>query len=256
MARYKVEEKPKRTDKISAVSLIFPLLSVLYAEGIFAYFSGSSFNVYKILFALAAGCAAVALSRLTPWRILNYILQTVWLLFCVGLITAQFLCFQALGTYFSIFALAGGLPALSAVLTATMKNLPFLICMAVPVVLQFTVQFAAVVRRRSLLGTLLGADWMELLGMLLLALILSFVAATLALYADEGEASPRRQMEIEYMPEASAKTFGVLPQTALDAKFNVLHIAEEEVIRHYIITEDGQQVELTEAELANWQRED
>ena len=85
MPRYRTEEKPARTNKISVFALIFPLFFVLYAEGIFAYFSGSSLNAYKILFALAAGCIAVALSRLTPWRILNYVLQTAWLLLCVGL---------------------------------------------------------------------------------------------------------------------------------------------------------------------------
>ena len=252
MPRYRVEEKTARSDKISVFSVIFPLLSLLYAEGIFAYFSESGFTVYKILFALAAGCFSAALGRITPLRVLNFIFQTLWLVLCVLLITAQFLCFEAAGAYLSVFEWKETWPGAAVMLAAAVKNLPFLVCMAAPVVLQLTVQRAALLRRRSLFGTLLGSDWMELLGMLLLALILSFVSVTLAMHADTGENAPRRQIETEYIATASAETFGVLPQTALDLKFNVLHIENEEVVRHYIVTEDGQQVEITAEEAAAW----
>ena len=219
----------------------------------FAFFSNSGLNAYKILFALAAGCLAVLFSRITPWRAVNYILQTVWLLFCFGVITLQFLCFAATAQYPSLFS--GALPDTGAVLSAAGSHLPFLLCMAVPVVLQLAVQSTALIRRRSLLGTLLGSDFMEAFGMLVLALILAFVPVTMAFYDAEGDASPRRQLEIEYLPEASAETFGVLPMTVLDMKYNLLGVAEEEVVHHYVITEDGQQVELTESEMELWLRE-
>ncbi|MBQ2667919.1 MAG: hypothetical protein IJF56_04750 [Clostridia bacterium] len=255
MPRYREKEKKVRTDRISLFTLLFPLVSVLYAEGIFAWFSGFGFSVYKILFALAAGCIAAALSRLTPLRIVNAVLQSAWLLFCFGFIALQFLCFQAGGVYCSLFIPVENLPAVSALVKAAAKNLPFMICMLVPAVLQLFVQCPLLLTRRSLLGTLLGADWMELLGMLLLALILGFVSFTMAMRADAGETAPRRQIELQYMPAESAETFGILPQTVLDLKYNVLHIQKEEVIHHYIVTEDGTQVEITEQEAGLWAQE-
>ena len=250
MPRYKAKQKKDRTERISVFSLAFPLFSVLYAEEIWIFFSNEKMTVFRLLFALAAGCFTAALCRLTPWKGLNYLLQTVWVLFVSGLFTAQFLCCQAYGTYFSVFAPKSLADAWPGILTAAAENQLFLLCMSVPVVLQFMVQSIAVLRRRCALNGFGSA-----VGMLLLAVILSFVSVTLAFYADEGEASPRRQIEITYMPEASVETFGVLPQTVLDLKFNVLHIAGEEIVRHYIVTEDGQQVELTEDELVHWEKE-
>ena len=255
MPRYREKEKKVRADRISLFTLLFPLVSVLYAEGIFAWFSGFDLNVYKVLFALAAGCVSAALSRLTPLRVLNAVLQSVWLLFCCGWIALQYLCFRAGGVYASLFVPVENMPAMSAILKITAKNLPFLICMLVPVVLQLFVQCPLLCTRRSLLGTLLGADWMELLGMLLLALILSFVSFTMAMRADTGDVSPRRQIELQYMPAESAETFGILPQAALDLKYNVLHIKKEEIIHHYIVTEDGTPVEITEDEAGFWAQE-
>ena len=185
----------------------------------------------------------------------NFVLQSLWMLFCFGWITVQFLCCAAGGTYLSLFVPGENLPAVSAVLGMAASNLPFIICMLVPVVLQFTLQAMSLLRRRSLLGKLLGGDWMELLGMLLLALILSFTSFTLAMRDDADAPSPRHLLEIEYNPALSAETFGVLPQTALDLKFNVLHIAKDEVIKHYIVTGDGAQVEVTEREAASWLQE-
>lgn len=246
MPRYRAEKNPKCSDKISVFTFLFPVLSVLYAEGIFSFFAETGFYAYKILFALAAGCVAEALSHITPVRVLNFLLQTAWLLFCWGMIVGQFLCMKTSGTYFSLFTAAEDLPALPVLLTAAIKNIPFIVCMLAPAVLQFTVQRGALLHKRSLLGTLLGANWLEAPGMLLLAVILAFVSVTMAFYADSGEASPRRQMEIGLMPEASVETFGVLPETVLDFKYNVLSIAEEEIIHNYVVTEDGQQIEITE----------
>lgn len=249
MPRYRAEQKSKRSEKISVISLVFPLVSVLYAEWIFTYFGETNINCYKILFSLAAGGIAVALGRITPLRTVNFTLQSVWLLFCFGMIAAQYLCFQSTGAYFSLFGQiqqTAIFPQISKLWTAAMDNIPFLFCILAPVVLQFTVQRAALLHRESLLGRLLGANWLEAPGMLLLAAILSFAGVTLAFYDAEGPDSPRRQMEIELMPAVSVAEFGVLPETVLDFKFNVLHVAEEEIINHYVITENGEQIQLSE----------
>ena len=250
MPRYKAKGKKDRTSRISAFSLAFPLFSVLYAEEIWIRFAGGEMSVMRLLFALAAGCFTAALCRLTPWKGINYLLQTVWVLFFSGLFAAQFLCYKAHGVYFSVFVPQQIKNYMPGILEIAPDNLTFLLCMSVPVVLQLTAQGIALLRRRSLLGGFGSA-----VGMLLLAVILSFVSVTLSFYDADGEASPRRQIEIAYMPEASMETFGILPQTVLDLKFNVLHIAEEEVVHHYIVTEDGQQIELSQDELAAWERE-
>ena len=251
MPRYRVKEKKDAMGKISVFSCVFPLFSVLYAEGMFVCFSGGSVNIFKFWFALAAGCVAAALCRLTPLKGLNYLLQTVWLLLCTGLITAQYLCLYAHGECFSVFALRESAAYLPGMLTAAADNTMFLLCMAVPAVLQITLQPVLMLHRRSSLG----GGWVAAFGWLLLAVILTFTAVTMAFYADEGVSSPRRQIETAYMPLASVETFGVLPQTVLDLKFNVLHIAKEENVRHYIVTEDGRQVELTDEELEAWMKE-
>ena len=250
MPRYKAKNKKDRTSGISAFSLVFPLFSVLYAEEIWIRFAGGEMNVMRLLFALAAGCFTAALSRLTPWKGLNYFLQTVWVFFFSALFAAQFLCYKAHGVYFSAFApqeLVGYLPG---ILGIAADHAVFLLCMSAPLLLQLAAQSIAVLRRRSVLNGFGSA-----VGMLLLAVILSFVSVTMAFYAADGADSPRRQIEIAYMPEKSVETFGMLPQTALDLKFNVLRLAEKEVVHHYIVTEDGQRVELTEEELAAWERE-
>ena len=250
MPRYTAKQKKDRKEKISVFSLAFPLFSILYAEEIWIYFTDEKMSVFRLLFALAAGCFTAAICRLTPWKGLNYLLQTVWVAFFSVLFAAQYLCFQVYGVYFSVFAPKEWMEYLPGALGAVADHLPFLLCIAVPLLLQLLVQSTAVLRRRCVFDGFMGA-----LGMLLLTVILSFVSVTLAFYSDNGDASPRRQLEISYMPEASVETFGVLPQMVLDLKFNVLHIAEEEIVRHYVVTEDGQRVELTEEELAVWERE-
>ena len=61
-------------ERVSVTAFLFPLLSVLYFEAVFSYFAQAEMTVYKVLFALSAGALALALSRLTPFRVLNFIL--------------------------------------------------------------------------------------------------------------------------------------------------------------------------------------
>ena len=96
---------------------------------------------------------------------------------------------------------------------------------------------------------------MGLFGVLLLTVILSFVSVSLAFTDDADAMSPRKQIEREYMQQASVKTFGVLPDLVLDMKFNVLHMKEEEIVHYYIVTESGEYVELSEKELEAWNKE-
>lgn len=210
-------------ERVSVTAFLFPLLSVLYFEAVFSYFAQAEMTVYKVLFALSAGALALALSRLTPFRVLNFILQTAWLLFCGGLTAAQFLCFRASGAYISLFG-GGARPAGGALFSAALESLPFLACLLPPLAVQLTLQRGA----------------------LLLAVILAFVSVTLAFYDADGEASPRHQLEIELMPEASVETFGVVPEAALDFKYSVLRLHGEEVVRRYVVAEDGTRSALSE----------
>ncbi len=255
MARYKEKEKPKHMQRLSVFSFLFPLLFLLYAELVFSFFSNMQMTVYKVLFSLSLGCMSIALSALTPWRAVNYILQTAYTLLCIGFIGVQYLCFRVNGTYFALFSGKDPLPDITLLLSCAKNELPFLLCMAVPVLLQFTVQGIVLFRRKSVLSVLLGGRVMELFGVLLLALVLSFVSVSLAFENDADAASPRKQLEKEYMPNISAETFGIVPQAMLDLKFNVLHIKEEDIVHHYIVTESGEYVELTEEELEEWNRE-
>lgn len=232
-------------ERVSVTAFLFPLVSVLYFEAVFSYFVQAEMTVYKILFALSAGALSLAFSRLTPSRILNFLLQTAWLLFCGGFIAVQYLCFKASGAYVSLFG-GGALPAGGALLSAAAESLPFLFCLLPPLAVQFTVQRGALLHRSSLPGRLLGADWLEPIGAFLLAVILSFVSVTLAFYDADGENSPRRQLEIELMPKASVETFGVVPEAALDFKYNVLHLRGEEIVRRYVVAEDGTRSALSE----------
>ncbi|MFQ7752374.1 MAG: hypothetical protein ACLRH1_00365 [Acutalibacteraceae bacterium] len=232
-------------ERVSVTAFLFPLLSVLYFEAVFSYFVQAEMTVYKVLFALSAGALALALSRLTPFRVLNFILQTAWLLFCGGLTAAQFLCFRASGAYISLFG-GGARPAGGALFSAALESLPFLACLLPPLAVQLTLQRGALLHRGSLPGRLLGADWLEPIGALLLAVILAFVSVTLAFYDADGEASPRHQLEIELMPEASVETFGVVPEAALDFKYSVLRLHGEEVVRRYVVAEDGTRSALSE----------
>ena len=231
-------------ERVSVTALLFPLVSVLYFEAVFSYFAQTGMTVYKVLFALSAGAFGLALSRLTPSRVLNFLLQSAWLLFCGGLAAAQYLCFAATGAYVSLFG-GGALPSGGALLAAAAENLPFLACLLLPpLAVQCTLQRGALWHRSSLPGRLLGADWLEPIGALLLAAILAFVSVTIAFYDADGEASPRRQLDIELMTAASVETFGVVPEAALDFKYNVLHLQGEEIVRRYVVSADGTRSEL------------
>ena len=118
-------------ERVSVTALLFPRVSVLYFEAVFSYFAQTGMTVYKVLFALSAGAFGLALSRLTPSRVLNFLLQSAWLLFCGGLAAAQYLCFAASGAYVSLFG-GGALPSGGALLAAAAENLPFLACLLLP----------------------------------------------------------------------------------------------------------------------------
>ena len=255
MTRDKEKGKPKHMQRVSVFLSLFPLLSVLYAEMVFCYFSDFRMTVYKILFSLSLGCIAIAFSKITPWRPVNYILQTVYTLFCIGYIAMQYFCFRVSGTYFALFSGERSLPKMNVLLSCVKNETSFLILILLPVLLQITVQGVVVFRRRSLLSAWLGGNGMELFGVLLLSVILSFVSISLAFTDDADAMSPRKQIEREYMQQASVKTFGVLPDVVLDMKFNVLHMKEEEIVHYYIVTESGEYVELSEKELEAWNKE-
>ncbi|MGN0477802.1 MAG: hypothetical protein ACI4GO_00060 [Hominenteromicrobium sp.] len=244
MARYRVEEKAERPKRLSVTTLLFPLLSVLYGEAVFAFFAQTGFTVYKILFALAAGCIALALSRITPFYPLNYLLQSVWLLLCLGTITGQYLYYRMFGMYFELCGEDRTARFLSALPAAILQNAPFLLCMLVPLLVHFTLQRVMLRGRRSLMGWLLGADWLEPVGALLLAVILGFVSVVLGLYDTQGDESPSRLLDTHFAAEPSVEIFGAVPELALDVKYNILHIQGEETVRYYLVRGDEEPVEL------------
>ncbi|MCI5652176.1 MAG: hypothetical protein MR295_08095 [Ruminococcus bromii] len=247
MARYRVEEQTERPKRLSVTTLLFPLLSVLYGEAVFAFFAQTGFTVYKVLFALAAGCIALALSRLTPFYPLYYFLQSVWLLLCWGIIAGQYLYFRLFGAYFELRGEDRTARFLSALPAAIVQNVPFLLCMLVPVLLHFTLQRVMLRERRSLMGYLLGANWLEPIGALLLAAILGFVSVVLGLYDTQGEESPCRLLDTHFAAEPSVEAFGAVPELALDVKYNVLGIAGEEMVRYYVVYDGGESVALESA---------
>ncbi len=246
MAKHRAADNTPPKARASLTAFLFPIVVILYFEAVYAWFAQTGMNVYKVLFALAAGALALLLSRLTPLRMLNFILQSAWILACGGWIALQFLYGRATGKSLSMFggALSEGF---GTAFSAAAENLPFLACILLPLLFQCTVQRGALLHRRSLAGRLLGADWLEPIGAALLAVVLSFIAVTIAFCDTQGDASPRRQMENAWMPEASVETFGVLPEAALDFKYNVLHWQTEETVRRYVVYADGTRSELPAA---------
>ncbi len=255
MPRYKRKEKPGHARHLSVFTSVFPFLTVLYAETVFSLFSDMPLTVYKVLFALSLGGIAAVLGRVTPVRAVNCILQTAYTVFCVGFIATQYICYQTIGYYFTLFSDVYPLPG-RVFLTATAQSeLLFVLCMVLPVLLQLTAQNILLFRRKSALSALLGGNVMEFFGVLLLSVLLAFASVSLAVHDDTGAPSPKRQIADDYTPEVSVETFGVLPQTLLDLKFNVLHIRETDTIHNYIVTENGEHIELSEEELEEWNRE-
>lgn len=238
MAKHCAADRRSGKDRVSGVTLLFPLVVILYFEAVYAWFAQTGMNVYKVLFALAAGALALMLSRLTPLRALNFILQSVWVLGCGGWIAVQFLYIRATGEPLSMFT--DTLPAaFSKAASAAAQNLPFLGCMLLPLLVQFTVQRGSLLHRSSLAGWLLGADWLEPIGAALLAVVLAFVSMTLAFCDTKGDPTPRQQLENGWSPAASIETFGVLPEAVLDLKYNVLHLKTETVVQNYVVYADG-----------------
>lgn len=253
MPRYRKSDRAENSRKMSVFSLFFPFVALIYAEAVLACFTGSGVTVYKVLPALAAGCICMAFQNITFSKALNFILQTLWLCLCLGLITAQFLCYRLTGEYFSPFS--GELPQVSSLLSQAADEPLFVVCMALPLVLQLTVQLVGVIFRRDVLSTLLGAKILAFTGMLLLSVIISFAAVTFAMQDDSGEDSPRRMLEYDYMPTRTVETFGALPQAVIDFKYNVLHIRSEDVVHRYVLTESGEKVELSGEEAEQWLEE-
>ena len=255
MPRYKKKEKPRHARHLSVFTSVFPLLTVLYAEMVFCLFSDMSLTVYKVLFALSLGGIAAALGHVTPSRAVNCVLQTAYTVFCVGFIAVQYLCYQTIGYYFTPFSNVYPLPGRVFLNSTAQSELLFVLCMALPVLLQLTAQNILLFRRKSAVSALLGGNAMELFGALLLSVLLAFASVSLAVQDDTGAPSPKRQIADEYVPEVSVRTFGVLPQTLLDLKFNVLHIRETDTVHNFIVAENGEHIELSEEELDKWNRE-
>lgn len=237
----------RRRERGSWVTVLFPLFFALYAELAVSLFARMEITAYKVLFALAAGCIAVFVSRLIPLRVVGFILQSLlltayWLYAC-----AQFVHFASRGVFFSPFSASDAPTAMW--FSALRQNWPFLLVMLPPLVLQFTLQRSFLLHRAGLIGAITGSAWMDAFGTLLLAAAALLIAVVLPLRNEEGSPSPRRLMDIEFSAGESVEVFGVLPTFALDVKYNVLGIHGEEIIHHWVVNEDGTQIEISADEL-------
>ena len=75
MARHQAAEREK---SVSVLASLLPFLSVLYSEFIFAYFAHMPITPVKDLNDIGLGGIALALSRTTPLKGLNFLLITQW----------------------------------------------------------------------------------------------------------------------------------------------------------------------------------
>lgn len=241
MAGYR---KLQSTERISVTTLLFPILFVFYCEWIFALFSQMTLTVCKILFALALGFLALALSRITPFRPLNFLLQSVFLLACWLVPTGQFLYFELFGTYYTLTGEHDLLFFFSELPDLLSQNFVFSLLMLLPVLFLFTLHRTLLLNRRSLPGFVLGAGWLEAPGALLLAVILSFSGIVMSLCDDTGELSPARLLNAHFAPGESVRLFGTVPELLLDVKYNVLHIKGEDNVKYFVVQEGKEPVEL------------
>ena len=228
MARHQAAEREK---SVSVLASLLPFLSVLYSEFIFAYFAHMPITPVKVWMALGLGGIALALSRTTPLKGLNFLLLTVWTVGLWGFTFVQFLYRQMFGVCMGLKAGIKGLEFLAGLVQIIGQNWLFsLLMIVVPV---------------SVLGKLTGANWMAPLGAWLLSAILIFAGVVLGLRGTAGEPSDRQLLMTRFDAEASLQSFGAAPEFSLDVKYNVLHIAGEETVEYYLVQDGKDPVQVT-----------
>ena len=231
MARHQAAEREK---SVSVLASLLPFLSVLYSEFIFAYFAHMPITPVKVWMALGLGGIALALSRTTPLKGLNFLLLTVWTVGLWGFTFVQFLYRQMFGVCMGLKAGIKGLEFLAGLVQIIGQNWLFSLLMIVVPVLHFTLTRSLLKRRVSVLDKLTGANWMAPLGAWLLSAILIFAGVVLGLRGTAGEPSDRQLLMTRFDAEASLQSFGAAPEFLLDVKYNVLRIAGEETVEYYL----------------------
>ena len=242
MARHQAAEREK---SVSVLASLLPFLSVLYSEFIFAYFAHMSITPVKVWMALGLGGIALALSRTTPLKGLNFLLLTVWTVGLWGFTFVQFLYRQMFGVCMGLKAGIKGLEFLAGLVQIIGQNWLFSLLMIVVPVLHFTLTRSLLKRRVSVLGKLTGANWMAPLGAWLLSAILIFAGVVLGLRGTAGEPSDRQLLMTRFDAEASLQSFGAAPELLLDVKYNVLRIAGEETVEYYLVQDGKDPVQVT-----------
>lgn len=242
MARHQAVEREK---SVSVLASLLPFLSVLYSEFIFAYFAHMPITPVKVWMALGLGGIALALSRTTPLKGLNFLLLTVWTVGLWGFTFVQFLYRQMFGVCMGLKAGIKGLEFLAGLVQIIGQNWLFSLLMIVVPVLHFTLTRSLLKRRVSVLGKLTGANWMAPLGAWLLSAILIFAGVVLGLRGTAGEPSDRQLLTTRFDAEVSLQSFGAAPEFLLDVKYNVLHIAGEETVEYYLVQDGKDPVQVT-----------
>ncbi|MFR6310095.1 MAG: hypothetical protein ACLUNH_09360 [Hominenteromicrobium sp.] len=242
MARHQAAEREK---SVSVLASLLPFLSVLYSEFIFAYFAHMSITPVKVWMALGLGGIALALSRTTPLKGLNFLLLTVWTVGLWGFTFVQFLYRQMFGVCMGLKAGIKGLEFLAGLVQIIGQNWLFSLLMIVVPVLHFTLTRSLLKRRVSVLGKLTGANWMAPLGAWLLSVILIFAGVVLGLRGTAGEPSDRQLLMTRFDAEASLQSFGAAPEFLLDVKYNVLRIAGAETVEYYLVQDGKDPVQVT-----------
>ena len=230
MARHQAAEREK---SVSVLASLLPFLSVLYSEFIFAYFAHMPITPVKVWMALGLGGIALALSRTTPLKGLNFLLLTVWTVGLWGFTFVQFLYRQMFGVCMGLKAGIKGLEFLAGLVQIIGQNWLFSLLMIVVPVLHFTLTRSLLKRRVSVLGKLTGANWMAPLGVVL------------GLRGTAGEPSDRQLLMTRFDAEASLQSFGAAPEFLLDVKYNVLRIAGEETMEYYLVQDGKDPVQVT-----------
>lgn len=242
MARHQAAEREK---SVSVLASLLPFLSVLYSEFIFAYFAHMSITPVKVWMALGLGGIALALSRMTPLKGLNFLLLTVWTVGLWGFTFVQFLYRQMFGVCMGLKAGIKGLEFLAGLVQIIGQNWLFSLLMIVVPVLHFTLTRSLLKRHVSVLGKLTGANWMAPLGAWLLSAILIFAGVVLGLRGTADEPSDRQLLMTRFDAEASLQSFGAAPEFLLDVKYNVLRIAGEETVEYYLVQDGKDPVQVT-----------